>query len=80
LLQRFGAVAKALVWYNQAAVGSWCGGRPKLIAEFDAFRGLLGVRVIQCRPRDPEAKGVVERVNSYLETSFSAWPLVQLSG
>ena len=70
LLQRFGAVAKALVWDNEAAVGSWRGGRPKLTAEFDAFRGLLGVRVIQCRPRDPEAKGVVERVNGYLETSF----------
>jgi hypothetical protein len=26
--------------------------------------------VIQCRPRDPEAKGLVERANGYLETSF----------
>ena len=24
----------------------------------------------QCRPRDPEAKGIVERGNGYLETSF----------
>ncbi|WP_304522444.1 hypothetical protein [Actinotalea sp. Marseille-Q4924] len=24
----------------------------------------------QCRPRDPEAKGLVERANGYLETSF----------
>jgi hypothetical protein len=31
---------------------------------------LLGIRVIQCRPRDPEAEGLVERANGYLETSF----------
>ena len=30
----------------------------------------LGIWVIQCRPRDPEAKGLVERANGYLETSF----------
>ena len=35
-----------------------------------AFRGAPGVRVILCRPRDPEAKGLVERANKYLETSF----------
>jgi transposase len=34
------------------------------------FRGTLGITVIQCRPRDPEAKGLVERANGYLETSF----------
>ena len=26
--------------------------------------------MIQCRPGDPEAKGLVERANGYLETSF----------
>src|SRR3982751_1491897 len=36
----------------------------------NAFRGTLGIKVIQCRPRDPEAKGIVERANGYLETSF----------
>jgi transposase len=35
-----------------------------------AFRGMLGIKVIQCRPGDPEAKGLVERANGYLETSF----------
>jgi transposase len=59
-----------LVWDNESAVGSWRAGRPKLTEEFEAFRGMLGIRVIQCRPRDPEAKGLVERANGYLETSF----------
>ena len=36
----------------------------------NAFRGSLGIKVIQCRPGDPEAKGLVERANGYLETSF----------
>lgn len=70
LLNRFGVVPRALVWDNESAVGSWRSGRPKLTAEFEAFRGTLGIRVIQCRPRDPEAKGLVERANKYLETSF----------
>jgi transposase len=70
LLQRLGAVPKALVWDNEAAVGSWRAGRPKLTDAFEGFRGTLGIRVIQCRPADPEAKGLVERANGYLETSF----------
>ena len=70
LLAGLGAVPKALVWDNESAVGSWRGGRPKLTEEFEVFRGCLGIKVIQCRPRDPEAKGLVERANGYLETSF----------
>ncbi len=70
LLEHLGAVPRALVWDNESAVGSWRAGRPKLTAEFEAFRGMLGIRVVQCRPRDPEAKGLVERANGYLETSF----------
>jgi len=42
----------------------------KLTAQFEAFRGTLGIRFIQCRPAVPEAKGLVERANGYLETSF----------
>ncbi len=70
LLQRFGAVPRALVWDNESAVGSWRAGRPQLTEAFAGFAGTLGIAVIQCRPRDPEAKGLVERANGYLETSF----------
>jgi transposase len=70
LLGRLGAVPRALVWDNEAAVGSWRGGHPRLTDDFEGFRGTLGIRIIQCRPRDPEAKGLVERANGYLETSF----------
>jgi hypothetical protein len=70
LLQHLGAVPRALVWDNEAAVGSWRAGRPKLTEDFEGFRGTLGIRIVQCRPADPEAKGLVERANGYLETSF----------
>jgi transposase len=70
LLTQLGSVPRALVWDNEGAVGSWQGGRPRLTGDFAAFAGLLGVRVVQCRPGDPEAKGLVERANGYLETSF----------
>jgi transposase len=70
LLVALGAAPKALVWDNEPAIGSWRAGRPVLTDQATAFRGVLGVRIIQCRPRDPEAKGLVERANGYLETSF----------
>lgn len=70
LLSAMGVVPRQLVWDNEAAVGSWRAGKPKLTEEFEAFRGVLGIGIHQCRPRDPEAKGLVERANGYLETSF----------
>ena len=70
LLTSMGAVARELVWNNEAAVGSWRAGQPKLTADFEAFRGVLGIGVHQCRPRDPEAKGLVERATGFLETSL----------
>jgi transposase len=70
LLRTLGAVPKTLVWDNEGAIGQWNGGRPRLTAEANAFRGTLGIKIVQCRPGDPEAKGLVERANGYLETSF----------
>ena len=61
---------RELVWDNEPAVGGWYRGRPRLGEEFEAFRGMLGMSVRQLRPRDPEAKGLVERGNDYYETSF----------
>lgn len=70
LLQRWGVVPRALVWDNESAVGKWRVGKPELTTAMNAFRGVLGIKVVLCRPADPEAKGLVERANSYLETSF----------
>ena len=70
LLSELGAVARMLVWDNEGAVGRWVSGKPRLAEQFQAFRGSLGVKVFQARPRDPETKGLVERANGYLETSF----------
>ncbi len=67
---QLGAVPRVLVWDNESAVGSWRKGRPQLTEAFSAFRGLLGCGVILNRPRDPESKGIAERANEYLETSF----------
>jgi transposase len=70
LIAALGVVPKALVWDNETAIGKWHRGRPQLTTAMTAFRGTLGISVIQCRPRDPESKGLVERANGYLETSF----------
>ena len=70
LISWWGRVPKVLVWDNESAVGFRKAGRPVLTEAMSAFRGMLGITVIQCRPGDPEAKGLVERANGYLETSF----------
>lgn len=70
LIADWGRVPKALVWDNESAIGGWHAGRPRLTEATNAFRGTLGIKVVLCRPRDPEAKGLVERANGYLETSF----------
>jgi transposase len=70
LLESWGATPRTLVWDGEGAIGSWKSGRPLLTPATQAFRGVLGVAVTLCRPADPEAKGLVERANGYLETSF----------
>lgn len=70
ILRGLGACPRTLVWDGEGAVGRWRSGRSELTAECQAFRGLLGAKVIICKPKDPETKGVIERANGYLETSF----------
>jgi transposase len=70
LITALGGVPRALVWDGEGAIGRWRAGKPELTAGCQAFRGTLGTRVVVCRPADPEAKGLVERANGYLETSF----------
>ena len=67
------AVPRTLVWDGEAALSSRRGGKVKLSQEFESLRGTLGVKVVICKPGDPEAKGLVERFNGYLGTSFLPW-------
>jgi transposase len=69
-LVELGAVPRKGVYDNEAALASRHGGRAKPTEAFDRFRGALGMGVVFCKPGDPEAKGMVERANRYLETSF----------
>jgi Helix-turn-helix domain len=64
--EQLGAVPRRLVWDNESGIGR--GGR--LAAGVAAFTGTLATRIVQLRPYDPESKGIVERANGYLETSF----------
>ena len=63
---QLGAVPRRLVWDNESGLGR--GGR--LAFGVAAFTGTLATRIVQLRPYDPESKGIVERANGYLETSF----------
>jgi len=66
LLSGLGAVPKMLVWDNESGIGQ----HRRLTVGARSFAGTLGTRIYQTAPRDPEAKGVVERANGFLETSF----------
>ena len=72
LLQQLGGVPGQLVWDNEGGVGKYRGrGRPPVLSrQFAEFRGLLGCEVVVLPPREPEHKGIAERNNDYLETSF----------
>ena len=66
LIGQVGGVSKTLVWDREAAIG----GKGKVTAAAAAFAGTLATRVVLAPPRDPEFKGMTERNNQYLETSF----------
>jgi transposase len=70
LLAQFGAVPRVLVWDGEGAIGQRRRRQTLLTQATHGFRGVLGARVVICDPGDPEAKGLVERANGYLETSF----------
>jgi transposase len=66
LSQNFIAVPHELWWDNEAGIGR----RGRLTDPVTALVGTLGARLVQMKPNDPESKGMVERANRYLETSF----------
>jgi transposase len=70
LMQQLGTVPRVLVWDGEAAVGRWRARQPELTAACQGFRGVLGAKVLICKPADPEAKGIIERLHDYLERSF----------
>ena len=74
LMQQLGTVPRVLVWDGEAAVGRWRARQPELTAACQGFRGVLGAKVLICKPADPEAKGIIERLDDYLERSCPAAP------
>ncbi|MGO1053079.1 IS21 family transposase [Crossiella sp. CA198] len=66
LISTIGRVPKTLVWDRESAIG----GTGRVTAPAAAFAGTLATRIKLAPPRDPEFKGMVERANGYLETSF----------
>ena len=66
-LWSLGALPQRLVWDRQAGIHAG-GGRPT--EAFAAFCGQLKVDWLFCAPADPQAKGVVERLQDFIERSF----------
>jgi transposase len=66
-LAKLGGLPETLVWDREGASHAG-GGRPS--EPFAAFCGELGVGWRFLEAKDPQSKGVVERLQGYLETSF----------
>lgn len=70
LIHALGAVPRTLVWDGEGAIGRWRSGRIELTGDCQAFRGVLGAKVVVLKPAEPEHKGIIERAHDYLERSF----------
>lgn len=70
VIRQFGAVPRMVVWDQEGAIGQWHGPKMVFTDAFQAFRGTLGMGARLCLRADPETKGIIERNNGYLETSF----------
>ena len=66
-LWSLGALPELLVWDREGALHAGA-GRPTEV--YAAFCGRLALDWHFCEPADPEAKGLVERLQGYLETNF----------
>jgi transposase len=66
LISGLGKVTRTLLWDRESAIG----GTGRVSVPASAFAGTLATRFRLAPPRDPEFKGMVERNNGYLETSF----------
>ncbi|EFC78729.1 Integrase catalytic region, partial [Parafrankia sp. EUN1f] len=66
LISQVGRVPRTLVWDRESAIG----GSGRVSGPAAAFAGTLATRIRLAPPRDPEFKGMVERTNRFLETSF----------
>ncbi len=66
-LVKLGALPETLVWDREGALHA---GEGRPTEPFAAFCGELGLGWQILEARDPQSKGVVERLQGYLETSF----------
>jgi len=65
LIKDAGAVPTRLVWDNETGIG-----KGKLTEAAAAFAGTLGCQIKLLPPRDPESKGMVERMNRFFRGGF----------
>jgi transposase len=66
-LWSLGGLPEMLVWDREGCLHAGA-GRPT--GEYSSLCGQLRVDWLFCEPADPEAKGVVERLQGYMETNF----------
>ncbi|WP_227878547.1 HTH domain-containing protein [Arthrobacter dokdonensis] len=65
LIQEAEAVPARLLWDNETGIG-----RGKLTEAASAFAGVSGTEIKLLPPRDPESKGMVERMNGFFRRGF----------
>ena len=74
VLGQFGALPRRVVWDQEGAIGQWRGGKQVFTAEFQSFRGTLGIGAQLCQRGDPEAKGLDRAGQPLLRDELPAGP------
>ena len=69
-LIHLGGVPRTGIYDNEGAIGRNRKGEMHFTQAFLAFKGTLGMGAVILKGGFPEGKGLVERANGYLETSF----------
>jgi len=57
LIAALGVVPRTLVWDGEGAVGRYRSGKSELTRDCQAFRGVLGAKVVVLKPREPLLTG-----------------------
>ena len=77
LLVELGKVPKIGVYDGEPAISVRRGRRLIYTEDYLRLKGTLGMGSIVLAKGHPERKGVVERANGYLETSFMPGPVLR---
>jgi hypothetical protein len=66
VISALGAVPRTLVWDGEGAIGRWRSGRVELTGDCQAFRGVLGAKVVVLKPAEQMVLDNSDRISAQI--------------